>query len=90
MMLIPCPYCGPRNVTEFEYGGDANARRPRDVDTAAAPTWNDYVYLRDNPRGLHDELWQHHAGCRRWIAVRRDTVTHEVVASAAPGELPPR
>ena len=90
MMLIPCPYCGPRNVVEFEYGGDAAARRPRDPGQVSDEAWTNYVYLRENPRGAHDELWQHHAGCRRWIAVRRNTLTHEVIASAAPGELPPR
>src|SRR5690348_859280 len=28
MMLIPCPWCGPRNQIEFAYGGDATVRRP--------------------------------------------------------------
>jgi heterotetrameric sarcosine oxidase delta subunit len=28
MMLIPCPWCGPRNQIEFTYGGDATVRRP--------------------------------------------------------------
>ncbi|MDQ2918068.1 MAG: sarcosine oxidase subunit delta, partial [Pseudomonadota bacterium] len=25
-MLIPCPWCGPRNQIEFTYGGDAAIR----------------------------------------------------------------
>lgn len=50
----------------------------------------DYVYLRDNPRGWHDELWQHTAGCRRFLKVRRHVTTHEIAGSAKPGEdLPP-
>jgi methylglutamate dehydrogenase subunit B len=28
MLLIPCPWCGPRNQIEFTYGGDASVRRP--------------------------------------------------------------
>jgi heterotetrameric sarcosine oxidase delta subunit len=28
MLLIPCPWCGPRNQIEFTYGGDATVRRP--------------------------------------------------------------
>ena len=28
MMLIPCPWCGPRNQVEFTYGGDATVKRP--------------------------------------------------------------
>lgn len=90
MMRIPCPHCGLRDVTEFGYGGDANPRRPPDPDACTDARWADYLYVRDNPRGPHDELWQHTAGCRRWIAVRRDTLTHEVIATALPGTLPPR
>ena len=29
MILIPCPYCGPRAQTEFSYGGDASVARPQ-------------------------------------------------------------
>lgn len=88
MMLIKCPHCGSRNVTEFTYGGAADLVRPS--PDAVDKQWTDYVYMRDNPRGLHDEIWQHSAGCRRWIAVRRDTLTHEVIATAEPGGLPPQ
>ena len=85
MLLIPCPYCGPRDVTEFSYGGDADIRPPH--HDAPESAWSAYVYLRDNPRGPHNELWQHSAGCRRWIRVKRNTLTHEVLGSApAAGE----
>ena len=87
MMLLPCPYCGPRDVTEFTYGGDANARQP--ADDAPVEEWSAYVYLRENPRGPHDELWQHSAGCRRWIRVRRNTLTHDVLGSAPAGQVLP-
>ena len=78
MLLIPCPWCGPRNQIEFTYGGDATVRRP--AEDAPVPAWMDYVYARDNPCGLHDELWLHSAGCRSWIKVRRDTRTHAILA----------
>ncbi len=61
-MRIPCPHCGERGNEEFTYLGDAtvspaHAHRPR----AEVPhrAWMDYVYLRDNPAGVHRELWQH-------------------------------
>ncbi len=80
MLLIPCPWCGPRNQVEFTYGGDATVKHPaHDAEEAA---WFDYVYLRDNPCGPHDELWLHSAGCRQWFKVRRDTRTHAILASA--------
>lgn len=89
MMLIKCPHCGARNVTEFTYGG-TDLARPFEPENADDAQWADYVYMRDNPRGPHDEVWQHSAGCRRWIAVRRNTLTHDVIATAEPGKLPPR
>ena len=87
MLLIPCPWCGPRSQVEFTYGGDATVRRPA-VDAPDAE-WFRYVYLRDNPMGPHDEWWLHGAGCRQWLRVRRDTHTHEILGSAAPGEPAP-
>jgi len=80
MLLIPCPWCGPRNQVEFTYGGDASVVRPA-ID-AGRDAWFDYIYLRDNPSGPHAEFWVHSAGCRRWFRVRRDTRTHDIVASA--------
>ena len=90
MMRIICPFCGPRDYTEFVYGGDANVRRPADPDASGDQEWTEYVYVRDNPRGQHDELWLHAAGCRRWIEARRNTYTHDIIATGLPGTLPPK
>jgi methylglutamate dehydrogenase subunit B len=76
VLLISCPHCGARDQTEFAYGGDATVVRP--AADAPLEAWFAYVYLRDNPAGPHAEYWQHVAGCRRWIRIRRDTVTHEI------------
>ena len=84
MLLIPCPHCGPRDVTEFTYGGDARVRRPARPASLTDEQWAAYVYMRDNPRGEHNELWQHSSGCRRWIEVRRNTYTHDVISSGLP------
>lgn len=82
MLIISCPHCGPRDHTEFAYGGDAAARRP--AGDAPLAEWHDFVYQRDNPRGPHDELWQHVQGCRLWLMVRRDTLTHEILEVRLP------
>ena len=84
MMLITCPHCGPRDVTEYTYGGDANVRRPHDPRALSDQEWATYIYLRDNPRGEHKELWQHSSGCRRWITVTRNTYTHDISATGLP------
>lgn len=76
-MRIPCPHCGARDVQEFAYLGDATPRRP-DGLAATEVAMFEYVYVRDNPRGLHEELWYHGAGCHAWLVVRRHTLTHVI------------
>ena len=83
MLLISCPHCGPRDQREFAYGGDATVSRP-DPGTASSDEWNEYIYLRDNPKGPHLEYWQHIAGCRAWVKVARDTLTHAITATGTP------
>jgi len=77
MLRFKCPVCGLRDETEFDYGGDAKVVRPATAETAFEP-WYDYVFLRDNPRGPHREFWHHSRGCRQWVVVERDTLTHEI------------
>ena len=87
MLLIPCPWCGPRAQLEFTYGGDATVVRP--APDASEAAWFDYVYVRDNPSGPHTEWWVHSGGCRQWFKVRRDTRTHEILGSARPHDAIP-
>ena len=56
-----CPYCGERALEEFTYRGDATVTRPTSLEPSAEQAWVDYVYLRDNPAGLHREHWHHSA-----------------------------
>jgi len=80
MLQIPCPFCGPREETEFLYRGDATVHRP---NAGASPDdFYQYVYVRANVRGWHLEWWQHTAGCRQFIKVLRDTLSHDVRATA--------
>ena len=75
-MQITCPWCGPRPVEEFTYGGDATKARPKNPDDAGRGEWLDFVFYRENVAGLHEEYWQHVAGCRAWLVAERDTTTH--------------
>ena len=81
MLLIECPWCGPRAETEFGYGGEAGIVRPADPDALSDAEWADYLFYRGNPRGAHRELWNHAQGCRRWFGVERDTVTYRIERS---------
>lgn len=78
-MIIHHPLLGPRDAAEFTYMGDANLMmRPDGMGKNAAEEFYDYGYLRDNPVGLHQELWFHEQGDRSWLVVTRDTTTHAI------------
>lgn len=85
MLLIPCPWCGPRNETEFRPGGEAGIVRPPRPADASDGEWADYLFMRTNQRGRRRERWVHAQGCRRWFDLERDTVTHAVYGAAPPG-----
>lgn len=71
MILLDCPYCGPRNVSEFAHLGERTTRP--DPREATPQEWRSYLYLRDNAAGVVEERWLHRAGCRRFFDVTRDT-----------------
>ena len=76
MLRIPCPFCGERDHSEFAYGSDASVVYPA-LDTGIEE-WHEAVFLRDNIRGLQSETWHHVNGCRMWLVIERDTMTHEI------------
>jgi heterotetrameric sarcosine oxidase delta subunit len=89
MLLITCPYCGPRDEEEFSYGGEAHIARPADPFALSDAEWGQYLFMRKNPKGVHYERWNHARGCRRWLNVARDTVTHRIYAVYRMGDPPP-
>jgi heterotetrameric sarcosine oxidase delta subunit len=89
MLLIPCPYCGPREETEFAYGGEAHIARPSEPETLSDAEWGDYVFMRTNPKGAHYERWNHAHGCRRWFNMMRHTVSHQILAVYKVGDPKP-
>jgi heterotetrameric sarcosine oxidase delta subunit len=80
MQLIACPHCGPREETEFHYGGQAHVAYPSDTAALSDEEWGRFVFFRDNPKGPFAERWVHAGGCRRWFNAVRDTATHQVLA----------
>ena len=82
MLLIPCPWCGPRPEAEFHHAGQAHLTRPAQATDEA---WAAYLYLRNNPNGPHAERWRHLHGCGRFFNCRRDTVTDRISGTSAPG-----
>lgn len=84
MHRIKCPFCGERDEAEFVYQGDASVSHPP-LD-ASTDEFYRYVYVRNNPKGWHREWWHHVGGCRMWVQVARNTLTHEIYATAQPFE----
>jgi len=79
-MRITCPCCGTRDRREYTYyGADDYLHRPAAEAPAAA--WDDYLHNRDNPAGETRDLW-YHDPCGTWVRVTRNTLTHEISATA--------
>ncbi|WP_217237590.1 sarcosine oxidase subunit alpha family protein [Streptomyces sp. AC555_RSS877] len=86
MLLIPCPWCGPRDEAEFHYGGQAHVPYPENPASLPDKEWARYLFFRDNPKGPFAERWSHAAGCRRWFNAVRDTSTNEILTVYRSGE----
>lgn len=89
MLLLNCPWCGPRDETEFSYGGEAHIVRPKRPEDLSDDQWAVYLFMRQNPRGRHLEQWVHTYGCRRWFNVERDTVSYAIRSVYKVGERIP-
>ncbi len=63
MFYIYCPYCGEhREEEEFHPKGQAHIERPKQPEECSDEEWGDYLFFRDNPRGVHHEMWVHAVG----------------------------
>jgi heterotetrameric sarcosine oxidase delta subunit len=89
MLLIPCPWCGEREETEFHCGGEAHIARPQDSANLSDDAWADYLFMRTNPKGVHFERWLHGHGCGRWFNLARDTASDQILAVYRMGEPAP-
>jgi len=79
-MIIEHPLLGPRDIHEFVYVGDASLlNRPKWDSEDAEQKFYEYMYLRKNSAGIHQELWFHQQGDRSWLVISRNTLTHEII-----------
>ena len=83
MKILHCPLNGPRNISEFAYGGEVqDMPAPR----AADRDWASYVFFERNARGLVREWWIHQPSSY-WFIAERDTESNEIVRTYAADEL---
>tara|TARA_B110000438_G_C15554744_1_gene538532 strand:+ start:362 stop:730 length:369 start_codon:yes stop_codon:yes gene_type:complete len=89
MFIIKCPYCGEREQEEFTCGGEAHILRPNNPDELTDDQWADYLFIRQNKKGIQFERWNHAFGCRQWFNVARNTATDEIIKIYNMGEKAP-
>ena len=90
MLLIHCPYCEEdRPELEFRYAGEAHIARSAEMTGLSDEAFEEFFFIRSNPRGLHYERWRHMHGCARFFNAVRDTVTDRFVMTYKAGEPKP-
>jgi sarcosine oxidase subunit delta len=84
MKIINCPLNGPRNASEFLWGGEVKEMPEPAISDPAV--WSDYVFLQENEAGLVREWWCH-LPTAFWFIAERDTRTDEILRTYRPSEL---
>ena len=84
MKILNCPLNGPRNISEFIYGGEVEAM-PNHLQ-CSAEEWAEYLYFQENPVGVVKEWWCHSA-TSYWFIVERHTVSDEIIRTYPAKEL---
>ena len=77
MPLFSCPFCGPRDETEFQFCTEAGKARPEPAGEVPAEAWSRYLHFDRNLRGAVREVWLH-VTCGEFFVLERDTLTHAV------------
>lgn len=90
MLLIKCPYCGDEH-SELEFRGaqDAHIERPKNITETTDEEFVEFLYWRDNPKGIIFERWRHIHGCGRFFNAVRDTVSDKFLLTYKAGEPKP-
>ena len=76
MKILECPLNGPRNISEFVWGGEVKAMP--DPATASDAEWTAYLFLESNIAGEVHEWWLH-APTIYWFIEKRNTMSDEVL-----------
>lgn len=84
MKIMNCPLNGPRNISEFIYGGEL--RPMLNPATCSDREWAEYVFYSNNTAGVITEWWMHVASSY-WFLAERHTVTDEILRTFDPQEI---
>jgi sarcosine oxidase subunit delta len=84
MKIMNCPLNGPRNISEFIWGGEVKAMPdPADVTDR---DWAGFVFIENNTAGVIREWWCH-VPTSFWFIAERNTVTDEILRTYPAGEV---
>jgi sarcosine oxidase subunit delta len=83
MKIMDCPLNGPRNISEFAFGGEV---QPMPKLNADARVWARYVFIENNTLGVVREWWIH-VPTSYWFIAERNTQTNEIVRTYPSDEL---
>jgi sarcosine oxidase subunit delta len=84
MKIMNCPLNGPRNISEFVWGGEV--RDEPDPRSASDADWAEHVFMHDNQPAVVREWWLH-APTAYWFIAERNTLTDEIVRTYPPSEI---
>ena len=84
MKIMTCPLNGPRNISEFAWGGEVKAMP--DPMTCSDDEWAEYVFLENNTAGVVREWWCH-LPTSYWFIAERNTLTDEILRTYPASEL---
>ncbi|PYB81157.1 sarcosine oxidase subunit delta [Pseudomonas sp. LB-090624] len=84
MKILTCPLNGPRNISEFTYGGEL--KHMPDPASCSDAEWADHVFNSDNLAGVVLEWWLHNASSY-WFLAERHTVSDQVLRTFDPRAL---
>ena len=84
MKIMPCPLNGPRNISEFAYGGEV-VPEP-DPDRASQAEWAVSVFAENNSAGVVREWW-YHVATAYWFIAERDTTSDEILRTYPASEI---
>ena len=83
MKILNCPLNGPRNISEFVWGGEV---KPMPDATVSDRDWAGYVFIENNKAGMVREWWCH-VPTSYWFIAERNTVSDEIVRTYPAGEV---
>ena len=84
MKIMTCPLNGPRNISEFIYGGELKQMpAPNRCSTAE---WADYVFNSENRLDRVTEWWMH-TPSNYWFLAERHTGSDEILRTFDPSEI---